>query len=94
VFIWSASVETDFQGTTTIVPLGELATPDFLVLIPSVGLGAGVPVQIRRGAGTYVGARMQLTVSFPVLSLLLPVDVFPGAPSRTWQAGFLGQVSF
>jgi hypothetical protein len=92
--IWSASVETDFQGTTTIVPLGEVATPDFIVLIPSVGLGAGVPVQMRSGAGTYVGARMQLTVSFPVLSLVLPVDFFPGAPSRTWQVGLLGQASF
>lgn len=92
--IWSAAVETDFQGTTTIVPLGEVATPDLIVLIPSVGLGAGVPVQIRSGAGTYVGARMQLTVSFPVLSLVVPVDVFPGAPTRTWQVGLLGQASF
>lgn len=92
--IWSASVETDFQGTTTIVPLGEVATPDLISLIPSVGLGAGVPVQMRNGAGTYVGARMQLTISFPVLSLVLPVDVFPGAPSRTWQVGLLGQASF
>lgn len=92
--IWSASVETDFKGTTTIVPLGEVATPDLIFLIPSVGLGAGVPVQIRSGAGTYVGARMQLTVSFPVLSMVLPVDVFPGSSSRTWQVGLLAQASF
>ena len=92
--IWSASVETNFKGTTTIVPLGEVATPDIIFLIPSLGLGAGVPVQIRSGAGTHVGARMQLTVSFPVLSMVLPVDVFPGASSDVWQVGLFGQASF
>lgn len=92
--IWSASVETSFKGTTTVVPLGEVATPDLIFVIPSLGLGAGVPVQIRQGAGTYVGARMQLTVSFPVLSMVLPVDVFPGASSDVWQVGLFGQASF
>jgi hypothetical protein len=92
--IWSASLETDFKGTTTIVPLGEVATPDIIFIIPSIGLGAGVPVQLRSGAGTHVGARMQLTLSFPVLSMVLPVDVFPGASSDVWQVGLFGQASF
>jgi len=92
--IWSASVETDFKGTTTIVPLGEFPTPDIIFVIPSIGLGAGVPVQLRSNAGTHVGARMQLTLSFPVLSMVLPVDVFPGASSDVWQVGLFGQASF
>jgi hypothetical protein len=93
--IWSASAETDFKGTTTLVALGEVASPDVLVVVPSLALGAGVPVQIRSGAATRAGVRMQLTVSFPVLSIVLPVDVFPGdASSETWQVGLFAQASF
>ena len=49
--IWSASAETSFNGTTTLIALGEVASPDVFVIIPSVGLGAGVPVRdpVRRG---------------------------------------------
>jgi hypothetical protein len=93
--IWSASAETDFKGTTTLIALGEVASPDIIVIIPSLALGAGLPVQIRSGAATHVGVRMQLTVSFPVLSIVLPVDVFPGdASSDTWQVGLFAQASF
>ncbi len=93
--IWSASAETNFDGTTTLVPLGEVASPDVMVVVPSVGLGAGVPVQFRSGARTRVGVRMQLTVSFPVLSIVLPVDVFPGADSgQRWQVALFAQASF
>jgi hypothetical protein len=91
--IWSVSAETDFH-TTTVVPLGEVASPDIVLVFPSFGLGAGVPVQFRQGAGTYAGARAQLTISFPVVSLVLPLDVFPGAPSGVWQGGLFGQASF
>jgi hypothetical protein len=91
--IYSAAVETNFKDTTTLVPLAELATPDLIILIPSFGLGAGVPVQVRSGSGPLVGARLQLTVSFPVLSMVLPVDFFPGT-SDAWQVGLFGQLSF
>lgn len=92
--VWSASVETNFKDTTTIVPLGEIASPSILFIIPSVGIGAGVPVQIRSGSGAFVGVRGQLTVSFPVMSIVLPVDVFPGASSDVWQVGLFGQATF
>jgi hypothetical protein len=92
--IYSASIETDFRNTTTIAPVVEVASPDLLVLVPSIGLGAGVPVQLRSGEATRVGARMQLTLSFPVLSLVLPVDVFPGATTDVWQVSLFGQASF
>jgi hypothetical protein len=92
--IYSASVETDFKGTTTIAPVAEAATPDLLVFIPSLALGAGVPVQLRPGGPAFVGARMQFTLSFPVLSMVLPVDVFPGAPTDVWQVSLYGQLSF
>ncbi len=93
--IWSTSVETSFKGTTTIIPLGEVATPDLLAFIPSLGLGAGVPVQMRSGAPTQVGARLQLTFSWPVLSVVLPVDLFPRAQSGdVFQVGLYAQASF
>ena len=87
-----ATFSEDFTGTTTLVPLGEVASPG-VYFIPSLGLGAGVPIQFRSGAGTHVGARMQLTLSFPVVSIVFPVDVFPGDAGNTWQVGLFGQAS-
>jgi hypothetical protein len=92
--ITSAVVETSFQGRTTLVPLIEAATPDLVFLIPSLGLGVGVPVQLRTGEATRVGVRTQLTVSFPLLSLVLPIDVFPGASTDGGQVALFGQASF
>jgi len=93
--IWSAAAETDFRDTATIIPLlGEVASPGAL-FVPSLGIGAGIPVQFRSGAGVQAGARLQGTVSFPVLSLVIPVDVYPGAASAyVWQLGLFGQASF
>ena len=93
--IYSAAVETSFHGRTTLVPLVEAATPDILLIIPSLGLGAGVPVQLRSGAPALVGARVQLTVSFPVVSLVMPFDWFPGGTgSEQGQIAMLAQASF
>jgi hypothetical protein len=93
--IYSGAVETSFHGRTTLVPVVELATPDIIIIIPSLGLGAGVPVQLRSGEATLVGARVQLTVSFPVVSLVIPFDWFPGgAGSEQAQVALLAQASF
>jgi hypothetical protein len=37
---------------------------------------------------------MQATVSFPVLSLVIPIDVFPGTSNDTWQVSMFAQASF
>ncbi len=93
--IVSAAVDTDFASVTTLAPLAEVASPNLLVFIPSVGVGAGVPVQLRSGSSPRVGFRGQLTLSFPVVSLVFPLDVYPGAPrGDVWQAGLYGQASF
>jgi hypothetical protein len=93
--LYSAAVEASFHGRTTLVPMVEVVTPDLLVLIPSLGLGAGVPVQLRDGAPTLVGARAQVTLSFPVLSLVIPIDWYPGgAGGEQAQVALLGQASF
>ncbi|MGD0524650.1 MAG: hypothetical protein ABSE49_05885 [Polyangiaceae bacterium] len=93
--LYSAAVETSFHGRTTLVPMVEAATPDILVIIPSLGLGAGVPVQLRAGEPALVGGRLQLTVSFPVISLVVPFDWFPGGSgSEQAQIAMLAQASF
>jgi len=93
--IYSAAVETSFHGRTTLVPLAEAATPDLLFVIPSLALGAGVPVQLRSGASTLVGARAQLTVAFPIVSMVVPFDWFPaGTSADRFQISMMAQASF
>lgn len=93
--IYSAAVEASFHGRTTIVPAMELALPDILVLIPSLAIGAGVPTQLRDGKAAIVGARFQFAASFPIVSMVLPVDFFPGAVGDDrWQVSMLAQASF
>ncbi|HEY8087875.1 MAG TPA: hypothetical protein VIF09_08520 [Polyangiaceae bacterium] len=93
--IYSAAVETSFHGRTTIVPAVEAALPDILVLFPSLAVGLGVPTQLREGRPAIVGARGLFTVSLPIVSMVLPVDWFPGASgSDRWQVSMLAQVSF
>ena len=93
--VYSAAVETSFHGRTTLVPLVEVASPDIAIVIPSLGLGAGVPVQLRSNESTLVGVRAQFTMSFPVLSLVVPFDWFPGASGGdVTQISMMGQASF
>ncbi|MGA2124392.1 MAG: hypothetical protein ABSG58_08200 [Acidimicrobiales bacterium] len=91
--LWSASVETDFRAMTTLVPGAEIASPNVWAFIPSVALGAGVPVQLR-SAQAAVGGRIQLTASWPVVSLVMPIDFFPVAAADRWQVALFGQASF
>jgi hypothetical protein len=92
--IESVSAETDIRDATTIVPLVEVASPYYGALFPSFAVGAGVPVQLRSNSGAVVGVRGQLTVSFPVLSLVAPFDVFPTLSGDAFQASLFAQVSF
>jgi hypothetical protein len=45
----------------------------------------------NNGGASRLGARMQLAV---FASLVLPVDVFPGAATNEWQTSPFGQISF
>ncbi|HEY1697184.1 MAG TPA: hypothetical protein VGG39_33720 [Polyangiaceae bacterium] len=93
--IYSAAVETSFHGRTTIIPAVEAALPDILVLVPSLAVGAGVPTQLRDGKPAIVGVRGQFTMSFPIVSMVVPVDFFPGAVGdNRWQVSMLAQASF
>jgi hypothetical protein len=93
--VWSASVEANVHGQVTFVPLAEAASPELFLLIPSFALGAGVPVRVEAGGRTLAGIRGQLTMSYPVFSLVLPIDVFPtDAAGDGVQVSLYGQASF
>lgn len=76
--IYSLAGETDFRGRWTIVPAAELATP-WLLLIPAHGLGLGVPIQLAPGESPRVGIRLQPSLGIPLVTFMLPIDVFPSA---------------
>lgn len=95
-FVLGASAETNFDAYVTPAALLEAATPSFAFVVPSLALGLGVPVQIRRDTATRVGVRTQITLSWPFVSFLFPIDVYPAESSSgsRVEGSFLGQVSF
>jgi hypothetical protein len=94
--ILGAAADTNFDDYVTTASTLDFATPCFLFIVPSLSAGAGVPVQFRRDVAARVGVRGQLGLSWPLLSLLFPIDVYP-APSSSGshvEASFLVQLSF
>lgn len=74
----SAAAETDFQRRFQLVPAVEAASPAFFVL-PSVGIGLGLPVQIvpePRLAG-----RLQVSAMFFPVGVFAALDYYPRAGS-------------
>lgn len=80
-WIAGLAVETELDQFFTAAATLEAATPNVLILIPSVAAGLGVPVQVRRGEATRVGARAQLAVSWPLVTLVFPLDLYPAGNS-------------
>ena len=64
-----------------------------MFVIPSLSLGVGVPVQLHSSGPASIGARAFVGVSFPYLSLMVPIDVYFDDPSHP-RAAFMGQLSF
>lgn len=77
----------------TIVPTFEVATHNIFFFIPAISAGVGIPVQLHDVGPAQVGARVVVGLSFPIVSILVPVDVYfddPGHP----KAAFVGQIGF
>jgi hypothetical protein len=57
---------------------------------------AAFPHPVLLGGGTtHAGVRMQLTICFPALPIVLLLDLFPGdASSDSWQVVLFAQASF
>jgi hypothetical protein len=72
----AVAVELDGRRRTSVALTSELMSP-LLMFLPSVGVGAGLPIQLA--PELLVGVRGQLSVQLPYLGLVTTLDVFPGA---------------
>ncbi|NMO16633.1 hypothetical protein HPC49_20480 [Pyxidicoccus fallax] len=70
----SLSVETDFREQLVLTPLSQYATPQ-IAIIPSLGLGLGVPVQVRPDVRP--GLRLLADLHFGPLGAALSWDHYP-----------------
>lgn len=87
--LYGAAAETNFSGLWVVAPTIEAAS-DFVLILPSCGLGLGLPVRIAPHAA--VGLRGQLSMMFTALGLSFGIDVFPRDSSPV-QLTLLGQIS-
>jgi hypothetical protein len=91
--LYSATFDTDFARRFIVTPLVEAASP-MILIIPSFGLGLGVPVQIA--PQTRAGARIQGDVHFFPIGFVTSVDIYPrsGSNAGFTEVSLLGQVGF
>jgi hypothetical protein len=77
--LYSANVDFDFRGKIIAAPVVKLATP-WIAIIPSLGVGFGVPVQLR--PEVRAGVRMQFDATLWALGFLVSYDHFPSTSSH------------
>lgn len=89
----SLVAETDFAKRVQIVPAIEAASP-VLMIIPSAGLGAGVPIQLAPEVRAAV--RLQASVMFWPVGAFVAVDLYPeaGASGGFVETSLMFQASF
>ncbi len=90
-FIEGLHFETDASKQWTVVPSFEAATPDIFIIIPSAAVGAGVPIRVGSGQPVRVGGRAQITLHFPLIGVLFPVDYYPSTSG--WDLSLMGRIS-
>ncbi|RKH64309.1 hypothetical protein D7W81_18910 [Corallococcus aberystwythensis] len=73
-FLHSLSVETDFREQVVLTPLTQYATPQ-IAIIPSLGFGLGIPVQVLPDARP--GLRLLADLHFGPLGAALSWDHYP-----------------
>lgn len=83
--LYSLTLDTDFTRHLTLAATVEAASPA-LIIIPSVGIGVGLPVQVL--PETLVGARVQASLQFAAVGFVTSLDIFPdlgsGADMLRW----------
>jgi hypothetical protein len=90
------SAETNFDHYVTGALVLDAASPNFLLIFPSLSVGGGVVTQWRHDAPTRPGGRFQLGISWPLVSLSFPIDYYPVSNSSRshFEGAFLTQLSF
>lgn len=76
--LYSATADTDFDEVLVVTPMVEAATP-WILVIPSVGAGLGLPVRLRPEKA--VGVRLQSNVAFGPAAWVTSFDLYPGLDS-------------
>lgn len=93
--VQSVTADTDFTRRLVLSPNVEAALPHvaMLPILPSLGVGVGVPVQIMPKAT--VGARVFGTVQLWAVGFVTVVDIFPGLSSEEgrYQVSLMGRAS-
>ena len=91
--LYSANFETDFKHRFIVAPVVEAASPAILIL-PSLGVGVGVPVQIAPDPRP--GFRVQLDAMIYAVGFGAAIDTYPklGKLSGFTEASLMGQVGF
>jgi hypothetical protein len=79
-FLHSLSAETDFRDQLVLTPLTQYATPQ-VAIIPSLGLGLGVPVQVLPEVRP--GLRLLADLHFGPLGAALSWDHYPAMRAGT-----------
>ncbi|GMU06716.1 hypothetical protein ASNO1_29690 [Corallococcus caeni] len=79
-FLHSLSVETDFRDQVVLTPLTQYATPQ-VAIIPSLGLGLGLPVQVLPEVRP--GLRLLADLHFGPLGAALSWDHYPALREGT-----------
>ncbi len=72
--LYSANLDFDFRGKFIAAPVVKAATP-WLAIIPSLGIGLGLPVQLR--PDVRAGVRLQFDASLSSLGFLVSIDHYP-----------------
>jgi hypothetical protein len=89
--------ETNAKDRFAFAATVDASLPNVLLLFPALGIGAG-PIVGNGPRGAFGGARIQATISWPFLSMVIPIDIT--GPSFTSGSGplvtgaILAQASF
>ena len=73
--IYGLTLDSDFTTDLVVSGMIEAATP-FVLMLPSLSGGVGVPVRVLPEAE--VGIRIQLGVQYPVAGFVTSFDIYPG----------------
>jgi len=95
---YSLAVETNAKDRFAIAAVVEASLPNLFLFIPGLGLGVGPVVGWSSVAGAFGGVRLQASLSWPFVTLVLPVDIvapnFTTGTDKIIVGSLLGQLSF
>ncbi|MCA9619013.1 MAG: hypothetical protein KC731_08325 [Myxococcales bacterium] len=74
--VWGVSADTNFTDRVVITPSGDFTLPHLFFVIPSLSLGAGLPIVVT--PNPTVGVRLESAITFFPVGFAASVDIFPG----------------